>query len=375
MRDANESHNESMNRAELAFLLRKSGEYEKAEQLFSESLQLELDAIEAIERLPYSEPNYSILHRSAATLALDCNDPRTAEKLISKALSHEPPPQIAEELRDLLEQAHFRRHLQLRGIELAEDEMQMSLAGKEVGFGIVNSNEFLQRIDDASKIIYRIVERRCNKPFREKGRLSQFIKDDYELFISIPRASSFAITLKLGHPANQPKLPGFSDTFEIVEEFIDLMRLVNKADFRAIESRIPEAAYRTNFIQLAKRIAPDGKNIKIVGFTSAHSGREESVEVTRNKNMIMNPEMKFTGPSELVIVRGVLKFADATHKDSGQIKIIEEESNLVHKVKVPEGMMNDIVKPLWDASVVIKGRQEGNYILLQDIEEQQVNTD
>jgi hypothetical protein len=34
-------------------------------------------------------------------------------------------------------------------------------------------------------------------------------------------------------------------------------------------------------------------------------------------------------------------------------------------------MMNDIVKPLWDTTVVIKGRREGNYILLQDIIEEE----
>lgn len=370
MKDANKLHNESMNRAEIALLARMRGDHEAAERLFAESLQLEMEAIEVVEQLPYVEPNYSILHRSAATLALDCNDPRMAERLISKALAHDPPPQIADELRDLFEQVHFRRHLQLRGITLAEDELQMSLTGQGVGFGVVHSNEFLQRVDDASKIIYRIVERRQNKPFREKGRLSRLIKDDYELFLSVPRAASFAVTLKLGHPSNQPRLSGFADTFEIVDEFMTLMGLVNKADFSAIELRIPDPAYRTNFVQLAKRLAPDGDNVKVVGFTSIHKGRERFVEVTRPKTKIITPVPRSSEQAEPVVVRGVLRFADATHRDSGHIKIVDEESKTTHAVKVPEGMMNDIVKPLWDTTVVIKGRREGNYIILQDIEEE-----
>lgn len=370
MKDANELHNESMDRAELALLARMSGEHETAERLFAESLRLEIEAIEAVDQSPYAEPNYSILHCSAATLALDCNDPRTAERLISKALAHDPPEQIADELRDLLEQVHFRRHLQLRGITLAEDELQMSLAGQGVGFGVVHSSEFLQRVDDASKIIYRIAERRQNKPFREKGRLSRVIKDDYELFLSVPRAASFAVTLKLGHPSNQPRLPGLANTFEIVDEFMTLMGLLNRADFSAIESRIPDPAYRTNFVQLAKRLAPDGDSVKVVGFTSIHEGRETFVEVTRPKTKIISPESKSARQAELVVVTGVLRFADATHRDSGHIKVVDVESKTTHQVKVPEGMMNDIVKPLWDTRVVIKGRREGNYILLQDIEEE-----
>lgn len=101
MKDANELHNESMDRAELALLSRMRGEHETADGLFAESLRLELEAIELVDQLPYSEPNYSILHRSAATLALDCDDPRTAERLISKALAHDPPVWIADELLDL----------------------------------------------------------------------------------------------------------------------------------------------------------------------------------------------------------------------------------------------------------------------------------
>jgi hypothetical protein len=47
------------------------------------------------------------LHRSAAALALECGVLREAERLIAAALSGDPPNEIAEELRDLLEQVYF----------------------------------------------------------------------------------------------------------------------------------------------------------------------------------------------------------------------------------------------------------------------------
>jgi hypothetical protein len=363
-----------MDRAGLALMARTRKDYEEADRLFKEALDLELKAIETLEGASAQEPTYSILHRSAATLALDCNDPRFAEKLISKALAKDPPAEIVEELRDLMEQVHFRRHLILRGITIAEeDEMQMSLAGQGVGFGIVHSHEFLQRVDDASKLIYRIVERRQNRPFRERGRLKQVVKDDYEMFLSVPRAASFAVTLKLGRPATQQRLPGISDTADIVDEFMELMILVNKAKFKEIEKRIPDQAYRTNFVQLAKRLAPDGNNVSIVGFTAIRDGRERFVEVTRAKPEINIPpatELIAQRLPEKVTVRGVLRFADATHRDSGHIKIVDESTKNTYQVKVPEGMMNDIVKPLWDTLVVVKGIQLGQYIMLEDIEEQ-----
>jgi hypothetical protein len=48
------------------------------------------------------EPTRSVLHRSAASLAVECCQLREAERLIGRALAGNPPPDIADELRDLL---------------------------------------------------------------------------------------------------------------------------------------------------------------------------------------------------------------------------------------------------------------------------------
>jgi len=53
------------------------------------------------------EPTRSVLHRSAATLALECGALCDPERLIAVALSGDPPAEIAEELRDLLEPVYF----------------------------------------------------------------------------------------------------------------------------------------------------------------------------------------------------------------------------------------------------------------------------
>ncbi|WP_243146698.1 hypothetical protein [Scytonema sp. UIC 10036] len=56
------------------------------------------------------EPTRSILHRSAAVLAVECSELRSAERLIGRALAGNPPDDIANELRDLLiEEIYSRR--------------------------------------------------------------------------------------------------------------------------------------------------------------------------------------------------------------------------------------------------------------------------
>ena len=48
---------------------------------------------------------------SAGSLALNCQQYRIAEKLLAVGLAGEPPSEIADEIRDLLEQVYAHREL------------------------------------------------------------------------------------------------------------------------------------------------------------------------------------------------------------------------------------------------------------------------
>lgn len=119
MSEINRLHDKAMDLATFALRERARGNAEKMREYFEDALKYELAAIDALDR--YIEPTYSVLHRSAATLALDCKQYRKAEQLAAKALAQDPPAEIAEELRDVLEQANFHRRIDLRGIALADD--------------------------------------------------------------------------------------------------------------------------------------------------------------------------------------------------------------------------------------------------------------
>ena len=59
-------------------------------------------AAELWESASILEPTRSVLYRSAASLAVDCQDYAEARRLIDKGLSGEPPEDIRQELLDLL---------------------------------------------------------------------------------------------------------------------------------------------------------------------------------------------------------------------------------------------------------------------------------
>ena len=364
----NELHGQAMGLMELAILARLRGNTDEVSSLYARALELETAAIEGLD--PTVEPTFSVLHRSAATMALHCNQTRLAEQLATRALSYEPPFEIAEELRDVIEQANYQRHLELKGIHLGEDELQMSLSGKSVLPGLIAWTDLSSRINDTLALFLRLMERQRKRLFREGGPPPREIREGYQLLVSTARPASYAVTLRFTALNNQLRLPG--DMAETVDEFMDLMELINRPEVseKDIEQRIPDPPYMRNFLALAKKIAPDGKQIQQVGFTLRRDNHERSVSVTKPASQFPLPPVGGADlpqrEPEAVEIRGLLLYADATRGDQNRIKIMQG-SGKGQLVRVPEGLMDDIVRPMWNSQVVVKALRRGRTIELQEI--------
>ena len=354
MSSASEYHNQAMDTAFFADRERRRGNVAQATALFEEALELELAAIAEMPR--DSGMGWDVLHRSAGSLALECNRVRLAEQLASKVLAGDPNPAIAEEVRDLWEQASFRRHLEPRGIELGQDEMQLSLVGRSVAAGTTLMSDLISRMDNFQTLIYRIVQRRTQLPY--SGTIARNIRNGYRAFASVPRAGSFAMSLRLAHPSEQPSFSGMLGTGDIMMEFLDLMELANGSNMQGIEQRIPDPAYRRNFLGLARRLAPDGDRIRQVGFTLVLGEDSRSVSVTTPTSHFPPTESR-NRDSSIVEISGTLRYANASHSNRNQIKVVEYEGGPTHTINVPTGLMDDIVSPMWNTFVTARGSVSG----------------
>lgn len=373
MSEVRELHDKAMALAEKASVAKLSGNLEQANTLLRQAYENELEAASLLKDISSPEPTRSILFRSAASLAIDCNELREAERLLAIGLSGNPPSDIAEELRDLLERVNFHRHLDLRGVVLESNELQMSIAGKAISAGIVRSEHFITRIEDARKLMIRTVERLLGKPYREGGVLIREIRE-YGLFVSVPRMASFAVSLRVSHP-KQP-LPGFEQEIQyvhsadIIDEIMSCLDSFNDAREEELRERIPQEAYYRNFIGLAKNLAPDGENVRQVGFTAFREGKEKRVSLTKPRDQMKlvseRKEELARAEGGLRSITGVLLYADARKSARQNIQLIDDTGHS-HNVIVPEGMMSDIVRPLWEERVQVTGYYKGKSIRLEDI--------
>ena len=362
MTTGSDLHNQAMDCAGRAYIARTRGDEQEALSLFAEAYEKEMAGIKALEEHERTEPWHSVLHRSAAWLALDCNRPREAEKVAAKALAGEPHPEIAAELRDVLEVALSKRRFSDRADALVAGEMEMVLAGDEVGYGFVDASEVLTRVGNSTRLVQRIVQRLADKPYRP-GRLEKAISN-YGLRMSVPKAGSFAVNLQVTAPSEGSETldvnPG-----DVVDEFINLMGLLNENALGRIERRIGDAGYFSNFLHLGKSIMPDGVRVTQVGFSGGKtSGPRHSTVLIRPAYEIPvfgEPEPG-TETIEIAIV-GQLLYVSALR--GNKIKVRDDKGK-THALTAPKEKMAN-VGTLWNSRVRVNGIYEGNKLVLEEI--------
>lgn len=365
-----ELHSEAMRLAEDAVVARRLGR-KTAAKLFEQAFEFELKAAAGVT--PDKEPTFSILHRSAASLALDCGFHREAEKLIARALSHDPPDEIADELRELLDQVYFNRSLDLRGLVLQREEFEMSLSGELARHTYAQSEEFVRRMSDVRTLLFRTAERKAQIPFREIGSVTRSIRDEMDIYVAPPRlgVGRFAVKFRVASPKPQmemwpSKLPG-----KIVSDLFDCMGMIEGGKDSKLKKHIADEAYFHNFVALARQIAPDGKGVKRVSFVATQGQKEQQVTLSRPSSTIRISGPKRTSVSledANIILRGRLLVANNRDLSAqGYIQLVTGSNEERRRITVLPGMMADIVRPLWEENVTVECQRRGAKLYLVSI--------
>jgi hypothetical protein len=89
---------------EASLIARQSGDEVRVLRLLREALRFESAAADTVRDATSLEPTRSVLHRSAASLALQLFDTSTARKYVNAGLKGNPPDEIKRELEALSEQ-------------------------------------------------------------------------------------------------------------------------------------------------------------------------------------------------------------------------------------------------------------------------------
>ncbi len=150
MKDIRTLHNDAMDLALKGDIIAKQADgNDDARNCYAMAFEKEQEAALLADFLHNPEPGLSILYRSAASLALQCGKLREAERLVAKALSGNPPSEIAIELRDLLRQIYAQADKANDVYEIEIPESQRSKIPtllQQLGLSIVAIRKSIGRV-------------------------------------------------------------------------------------------------------------------------------------------------------------------------------------------------------------------------------------
>lgn len=378
MTTVNDLHPQAMDLADEAFRHRRRGDDAQAKQFFLQALELEQQAASLLPPTEESEPSRSILYRSAASLAYNGGSYDEAERLIAYGLIGFPPAEIKEELKDLYENINFKRHLHHQGIVLSKNSWTMTIYGNATSYGGTSVEPLVLRVEKVIALFYRTVERLLGLEYRISGSTKKEIKDTYGLYVNAFAPGSFAVAFQIGAPDPQPSL--FGDQQEerkgveadsVIDEVMRCFEILESARPETLKERIPDKTYYQNFVGIAKEIAPDGDDIKFVGFNALRGEKEWPVALRKRRQQIKDtfsvPEVPAEDRTLPTTLTGVLTFANSPRgRKFGAVKLIDADTT-AHLIKVPIALMKDVVQPYYEERVVITCRSTNNILFLDDI--------
>lgn len=104
LRRADALHKQCMSYFDDAALLRLERKPDAAIESLRTAFRLQREAADHVAGVEFPEPSRSIYHKGAVSLAIQIGDYDAARELIARAFSGSPPPSIAGELREMLEE-------------------------------------------------------------------------------------------------------------------------------------------------------------------------------------------------------------------------------------------------------------------------------
>lgn len=105
-----------------------------------------------------------------------------------------------------------------------------------------------------------------------------------------------------------------------------------------------------------------------MGLTGCVDGRPRAVILKPKSDDVFQPktEDRPEEQSDRITVRGTLLLADAEGKSWGKIKVVQESGEKT-PFRVSPSIMADIVRPFFDAEVIVTGHRKGRFNYLEDI--------
>lgn len=369
---AEHQHKRAMEIAELA--VKKSGEkeHELASVLYAAALQHEMSVVNLLRDQYDIEPSRSIICRSAATLALDCGKIDDAERIAATGLAGNAPPEIASELRDILFEVQYLRHVGASPA-MSEDVVRLTISGPAIVGHRIDPEVFFPRIEAMYSIISRVQEKLQNRHFRPSSRRLKSLTEELPVQVEPSINGEFGVDFHTRIQQPRLKMDNQSDdgvansTLRVISDVSEgrknsLMKFCNR-----------DEAYYRYFVATVRSLLPDGKKVKNVGvFTKDKQLNRVGVKLTyasKTQSKTMSLVKKEQSHVQAVGVLSGAVQVGSQRKSRVKVTTVVDGETSDQSFTVPAGITSEFLAKYWNANVIVTGISRKNALpVLDDID-------
>lgn len=363
------------------------GDTAQKEVFIRESFELARQAALALKDELDLEPSRGIVLRTAALYATHAREHAEAVRLVGLGLAGNPYPADRTELLRILDIATYQERLEVNKLRMSDDELRLSVYGADTIDGFSLSTRVLQPARTTSQLLRRLLESEGKLPFHDVRRPDSTFHRNHPILTSGVDSSAAVVRFKVVG-STQGELFDPIDPDAVVRKAVDLIRVAQEDGVKGVRRQIKEAPYARSVTGLVRRLAPRRPSSSIDRATTISIGRSSSASSPTLKRPDDVDAVVITGissekivsgsaplfdlsqqaTSRQAVLRGKLVGADAESMQANEIVLVSQVGER-HKVIVPKGMMNDVVRPYFNKTIRAEVSQRGSVFRLLGVQE------
>lgn len=367
-------HMDSERYASLAEEARRRHDFEGAKAYYSKAAEAETFALEALSL--EKRRTYAVTIVSAAALWFKAGDYAHAQQIAARGLANGSLPQYAtSQLREILQTAWNEEAItQIKG-QFEPGEFLVNLSGGRVVMGGAPMDLIQRKLDQISRIMYRVIEYVLQKPFRERGTPDPLVMEQFRPWLFQAPAGSYQFSVRIERPAQLELIPKLMipDATDVTDSFMSIVRAsVNDPD-QQLTQLVPDDKYKSTFIRLSRNLAPalDGKLFERL--TIRTPGLEtDPVVVTAQAREVTGKALMVQHVSEAIqenegtvrVLTGVLRGLEL---DKDWLTIRMEDGQHI-RVTGAGDAIDDIVGPMVNTLVSVEVEMRNSKYFFRDIQ-------
>jgi hypothetical protein len=359
----NDSHRRSAHFAAEAAALVRTGDLRLAQGLYAEAAALEGQAFAAI---PVDKTRTrGILAVSHVALLYKSRHLDAAEQSIYLYLSDSSiSPASHTAIKEMLEVVWDEQVLARQDREYTGQELQFAMRGGAIGIGTAPVGVATHTLAAADHLIYRTMEFKGGLALRRHGPPPPKFVELLQARATQPSVGSYRFSVRLIEPPQRELFPRDeqSNTPASVAAFIvELVNAITAASDVQLETLVPDQPYRSVLLKLVRNLVPAPEVARELEIKHLSDGQPTATAlmladparhaISRAIRVASPPRIDEADEPETSLT-GTLRALDL---DKNRLEIVTDELRR-QPCDTPDDFLDDIVGPLVNKRVVVRGR-------------------